>query len=551
MAKQRDIRRQIDQALAADSREYGIFRGTLTPWDFSFKPTKNFGNSRGAKIGRGDQVHFGAIESTNPDSLRSRLIDGVSVGRTPSRFPLEPDNWVLRLHTEGGLGRDNVWSHRMIVEHNHFAKNRDHRSTIWVDQEDSQIWAFSQDAFWITKRRASVAHDELDFDAAGFLKGVSGGKSTGKERGALALNISKQGGFAADTKRMGQLWHIFTFVPTKPTAVTTAVVNEDTNPKAKLKTEEEGLGGKAAAGADVGEKIKNQDPRQEAELCLRGDVKFKYNDIDIASFDPEVEPDTSPEDGEGEEIRPVFFYVKTNEVVDPDNKLDNLSDSSSNHKAIPRETKAAFKWYYKVDEETTSSYDASYHGVPPASDYYYEATRQGQATPPGDGGNPDGSPQEGPKTPTGDELRPSRQCQHGHSESQSQAFTQKFNVFPPDVDVTPVANFIYRKPPGKTRMNIEIMCKVSDALAAGEVIEMNVIVGEFKDDKGPEVISKAKFELTVASSTTIWTRFQLSFKGFQKAARKVTVLLARRTDITPHPTPEVWHLSNDVQWKPV
>lgn len=545
MAKNPDIRREIDSALAADSREYGPFRGIITPWDLSLDPEENFRKGRGQKLGRGDQTHFGAIEGTSPDSLRTKLVDGVnSKESTPTRFPLEPDNWVPRLHTEDGLGRDNVWASRMIVEHNHIATLRDHRSTQWIDQGNDQTFANSQDALWITKRRATIKHKELEYDKAGFLASLRS-KDGAKSRGALAINIGKNGGFLADTVRVAQIEHLITFRPKRP-LFEVVPVGEDTNPKEKRATLKNGLGGKVGARADVGTKFPNILPGAEVEAAFRGDAPFKYDDIRIASFKPEDRPDDSPLD-EGDVLRQCFIYVDTEDQRDILPLLDNLEDPTSNQPPIPKKPHFPFKFFVRMPDESDTTYDYSYHTNPGADYYSYAGSFSlgdvGSPPPPADDTQPDGDPRPGVETPGsfGAGVPGLVQGQHGWMHPQSPEHSQRVNALSNDgTALMPAGTFYITKPKGFSRILVETMLKPTDPIPAGQTIELNMSIGQFKDDEGPPKFFAAAIKLDDTTSTTVYTRNVLEFKGWEREqAIPLIVLFYRRTDLTPQPDADI------------
>jgi len=263
-----------------EETEYRINRGMLAFWDLSNQPETN---DREKKLGRADPTRGAAFFDWDEEAQSGKIADGLTNrGSTITSIRhFEPDNFVLRLHTELGRGKDGVWALRNIVEHENLAAERGHRSTMWIDQCPDQHWAYSQDAFWIKKLSASVAHREVQFNGAGFLsmllekdKGttfklggtlkffgalfippiiVKGGvpvsqnppskqQATAAERAALMLNISKRGGYATDGKDCGQLWHVLHIG-----AGDTAATGLDTVNKIKITT-----GGAGGTGSFAG-----------------------------------------------------------------------------------------------------------------------------------------------------------------------------------------------------------------------------------------------------------------------------------------------------------
>jgi len=128
------IRSQIDAALRSSDREYAAQKNMFVPWDLSKNPGANL---REEKLGFMDSTHGMAILDFDPETSRNTLADGLNKKSSVTAYrPMEPDNWVLRLHGLDGRGIDNVWALRMQTEHDRKrpATSRGHRSTIWVDQ---------------------------------------------------------------------------------------------------------------------------------------------------------------------------------------------------------------------------------------------------------------------------------------------------------------------------------------------------------------------------------------------------------------------------------
>jgi len=195
----RTIRGQINGSAFGAEDVAGAARQTIIPWDFSSNPTNN--KSRDSKLGSGDATHFAAFAKYNPRTHASTIADGVMGGSGNSWWTLEPDNWMLRTHKEGS-----VWANRWIVDHKNEAKKKECRSTMVIDQEEEQNWAWTSDLMWVVDLGADVEKD-LKINNAGFPASLVGGKGN-KTRAALAGNIAKNAGYVTDNKNVSQWWHI-------------------------------------------------------------------------------------------------------------------------------------------------------------------------------------------------------------------------------------------------------------------------------------------------------------------------------------------------------
>lgn len=229
-------------------REYGVNQSMLAFWDLSGQPSKN---QRLVKLGQFVGQRGVAIFSFDAATRATTLVDGLHGSDTNSVAPMEPDNYVPRLHSAADI----VWATRLITEHDNASDVKAHRSTIWVDQCENQHWAWSMDAFWIVNMQVQICDPEIQFNGASFLPmffvgGQTGGGRGGRRsklseqgpetivpirpprpvegggpggvgstvtrpragtptRGSLAHNVSKKGGYITDGKFIGQLWHIF------------------------------------------------------------------------------------------------------------------------------------------------------------------------------------------------------------------------------------------------------------------------------------------------------------------------------------------------------
>lgn len=329
-------------------REYGQNQSLLPLWDCSGRPSKN---DRLLKLGQSIAQRGVAIFSFDRKNRATQIVDGLHGSDVNTIAQFEPDNWVPRLHTPGGRGPDNVWALRLVVEHDNKSDKLEHRSTIWVDQCEQQHWAWSMDALWVVNLQASVADQEIQFNGAGFLdqlygasaggrrssgfrgtsrqgvsnaadpnapivpirpptptQGGSGGPGqtqaagTGATRGALAINISKVGGFLSDGELIGQIWHILS-IP-EP---------EKATPKPK--------DGTCA-------------PYKKSEAAIRGDVAF-HLDADLASLSFCDESQTAgSEYDEGDLIFGQHIVLDDVNELPPDR--ENQDDLDSNQPELPR-----------------------------------------------------------------------------------------------------------------------------------------------------------------------------------------------------------------------
>lgn len=155
----------------ASPDHYGHLDTHIIQWDCSCEPVDN--SKRSVKLGHYWQTHNAAIVEQDDKKKFAKFADGILVkDHTRSNFPPEPDSHVLRLHVKDGRGRDGVWTHRNIVEHSWESWKREHRSTLWIDQNKIQMQAWSHDAFWIVNLGAAFEDRELEFTGAGFLSMV-------------------------------------------------------------------------------------------------------------------------------------------------------------------------------------------------------------------------------------------------------------------------------------------------------------------------------------------------------------------------------------------
>lgn len=206
-------------ALPEGLSRLGAMRQHLVFWDLSAAPADN--SNRPDKIGKGetDTTRGIALNGFSRSTLRAQFADGFKGEPYVSTRNLEPDNFILRLHNPLGQGRDNVWALRLIADHQHKHGEREHRSTMVIDQCTTQNWAWSADLMRVLRRRSDLTHEELHLTAAGFLPGVydpTRAVAGIPKRGTLAMNVSRQAGFFSDGKSVAQYHHFFSHYRATP-----------------------------------------------------------------------------------------------------------------------------------------------------------------------------------------------------------------------------------------------------------------------------------------------------------------------------------------------
>jgi hypothetical protein len=392
---------------------YAMLRGILPLWDMSANPRDN--SDFGRKLGQADHIRGGAITKIDKDSSRNVVADGIlNKAKVPSIFQMDPDSFALRLFPQNKTKYRGIWSVRLSVDQTAPDSSQGNRGTMVIDQNKAQQWAWLGDLLRVTEPNggASIADKELMHSDAGYLallyeEAIVGNAS----RGALALDISRNKGFASDGERIGQLSHILCFAdPATPTQ-----------------------GGGGGGSTKVAERPK-QLPRAEEsdELLIRGDAGFRYG-ITVARFDPIKKPKGIVE-GDGE-YRLVELHFDA--IGKPDDKLDTRNDANSNHDKVDKDRdKVIIKGHVKVPKgggHCCHHYDGSYHSPPPwdpgsgssssgggSSGYSPTSTGSGGKLPSSSGRNPSGNSAApapygiGEPTPTVDPLFPGCHCmQHG------------------------------------------------------------------------------------------------------------------------------------------
>lgn len=392
----RPLYKYVLGAERTDDREYGANESFRIFWDLSENPKTN---DREKKLGRRAQGHAVAVLFHDIETARNTYVDGWQKRRITSYFPFEPDNFVPRLHTAGGLGGDDVWALRLIAEHSNAQCERKHRSTMLIDQCEYQTWSFLTDAFWVVNLLAKVTDRELEFNGAGFLAmflggddaqadaqgptpagafaGAQSGSSLGvtsffrnvklpakkkppyptvstkvdKILGATAFNINLRGGFMTDGQDIAQLWHVLhlsgaaTGETDKPGS-TTSDSFPPAGPGSTAATASKGGGARCA-------------PNKRKFGTLRGDVVYDMGGriVSHATKPPPEEPQDP--DGEIRIVRPFIDSPKKwgVKIIGPANSLQE--DSKSCQPTLPRQTKDALLGWVRVPSASMISSIAS------------------------------------------------------------------------------------------------------------------------------------------------------------------------------------------------
>lgn len=625
----------------------------LVLWDLSGGPVLN---ERALKLGNQLGQRGVAVAAYDPLLAAWCLADGDHGGAPfTSNVMLEPDNHNLRLHSQGGKGRDNVWALRMIADHSNPAQTRANRSTHVIDQEMAQEWAGLDDIFRVVEKQTAVDDPELHYTMAGFLAMVTGasdpkamgravtmasqgGKAT---RGALSIDISRNLGFASDKTNFGQFSHAMVFLKVKPPDVPTEDNPErpdvptpgggtqpppgvpsvdpryqdtvssnprnqglesnpaaNTTPTVSLLPRHSQAGDSnpasaIAAGSTVGGNfqvvngrlivngqgvdsvpaeddegaVEDQTPqvgnrsKQENELGLRFDVGFLVDKAGRVARFSDDQPATPAEEGDGD-IRLVQLFVSKIDAS-PDDGLDTLEDSNSNHEKLPKPVaKKKVQGWVKVPKPGSCEchhYDYSWHNPPPESSSSGGSSSSGSgvATPGGGGGsgtgtttppgptkspNPDDNrvptidnfiPPDGLQDPSPSTSSPSMQVQAGFAPPRSPGFTMRGNIFPQLDGVNPVASMVATKAATYRNVILQIVLAFSDDLVPGELIELNVVLGAHEGGAGPSTFYRQCLVFNgddgyVSDPTEYVARFY--FDGFDPSEQIFTVLIERRND---------------------
>jgi len=197
-------------------REYGTNQSLLAFWDLSAEPEDN--SDRDKKLGNEVQATGIAVKLFDDEDMSTRPITGLTEPKeVTSYYVLEPDNWVVRPHTEKGFPDiDNTWDVRLVADHTNKNYEREHRSTQIINQCDTQHWGWLSDLTTVALLRGvENEHEELFLDAAGFWFKYTENDAI-KDRGQAAWNAAQNAGFITDGQKDGfvaQLWHLLHLTP--------------------------------------------------------------------------------------------------------------------------------------------------------------------------------------------------------------------------------------------------------------------------------------------------------------------------------------------------
>ena len=536
----------VGAAGGTDEEKFGTSKRALTLWDLSQQPITN---DREAKLSAQDFTKAQAYNEYDVETRLAKLSEALADppgtrNRTERETPMSqrvfnPDNWVPRFLSEFGKDAISVWDLRLSADHTNLSSGRRHLSTMVVDQSDTQFWAFDQDLFWIAETCAPVTDPELEFTGASFLAQLYKDETAGfKVRGALALNMSIRGGFVADRTRFAQLFHVLTMAPA---GLPTATISGCT---------------------DGGER-----PTLPTELFIRGDAQHVWEN-GTGRFFPFLPPDGN-EDAElldEGDLFEVVMFVDPLIRLPPITSLDSSDDPSSNQIPIQKDEQSPVRYVVRIPNSAPPQFDASFHGCPPANLYYgsgIQSTTVGQpvptpgggGTPTGNGSNTDGSDNvETPGGAGGDNFNPdvnqvitgTQQVQYGFAEPNSPGFTQRFNVFKSLENLNPVESYMLQSRPESSVLRIELQMKASAPIPSGQTVNMHLTIGEFRDDKPPQILATRRIPLdstTPAGEDAEWRRYLAEFKGLQPESRNVIVILERRNNEKPQPKAEIWQVS--------
>lgn len=551
-----------------DEQVYNPTLEAVTFWDLSEKPTANdrikklgadLASRAQALLGYDEKKHLGDFSDALPKTLGTPTQGGTKP--VVSLRLYEPDNWALRLHEENGRGRDSVWALRFISDHSNYARERECRSTMVIDQDEkAQSWAWLSDLTWLVDLGTSVQDNELAFNGAGFLSMLYAGGKPVKKRAALAINIAGNAGFLTQGTAIGQLQHIITIV-----------------------------------GAAQGTLTR---PTKQTEAALRGDVHF-FTQKGLAQFYHEP---MKTKDVYTDEPREVHFYVS--EVDAPSLGMDAPDDLLSNHKKIARLAAKQWRAWVKVPRGGGDSpkYDYSYHSDPPpkpgsggggggggteTGGAVGEGERAPTASAPED--NPDGRPcdemkdqtQGSPNYPEGNyeydpvtgEYAPvtpehfenhARQARLGFAGWKSPGYCQRVNTFSHPEDghqyTNDTAQWTITKPEGYKDIRITTHIKVAEAIPAGQSITMDLKIMPMIDGKipdyqtgiyGRQIVLDENTPAGIDAEFSVITAY---FSGFPVALTKCSVWFERRSDngtLDPDQDAnvEVWVLSHDPSYE--
>jgi len=304
------IKRRVNDASPLEDREHGANQSLFIYWDITERPLKN---DRKKKLGRFAMAMAAAVDEVKKGTLSDPLADGYQPGGGASSLVfVEPDSWVPRFHEKDAQGNDVVLAPRLIADHSNKTDKRKHRSTMVIDECDSQRWGWLQSLFWVVDLGAIVADRELEFNGAGFLHMLypDSENESWPAEGAVANNVAKNAGFVTDGDIVAQFWHFFTMgFPSAP-GQTVAGPGQTTT-------------GAASCA-----------PKAKGNLMMRGDGLIDFGQ-DVGQLEPPLQTPADAQEGDDDdEARVVHLAYVGPGSVNP--QLDLKADASSNQPAIAR-----------------------------------------------------------------------------------------------------------------------------------------------------------------------------------------------------------------------
>lgn len=307
-------------------------------------------------------------------------------------------------------------------------------------------------------------------------------------------------------------------------------------------------------------------PKKENELGLRLDTGWLVDKLGKVARFTDEQPPSAADEGEGD-IKLCTIFVLDSDAT-PDDKLDTLTDDLSNHEQIPKPVpKKKFAAWVKIPKPGNCEphhYDHSYHHNPPGSSSSSSSSSAGSsvATPGGGSGtgtttpegptdgptprpgvptvdrayqNPDGSaiPDD---APSGWTSQPSMQVQAGWAPPRSPGYSMRGNIYPSDfgADWNPVGSVIATKAGRYPNLTVQLVCAIANTINTGEVIELNVIVGQHVD-AGPTAFYRQAFVFRASKGYAIDPEeyeVRFYFAGFDQRESMFTILIERRNDTT-------------------
>lgn len=308
-------------------------------------------------------------------------------------------------------------------------------------------------------------------------------------------------------------------------------------------------------------------PKTENELGLRLDTGWLVDKLGKVARFTDEQPPSAADQGDGD-IKLCTIFVLDNDA-EPDDKLDTRTDDNSNHEQLPKPVKKKkFAAWVKVPKPGNSEchhYDYSYHHPPPGSSSSSSGGSSGSsvATPGGGSGTgsptpegPDESPDPKPGVPTVDRAyqnpdgspipddapsdwnsQPSMQTQAGWAPPRSPGYGMRGNILPSDFadGWNPVGSVMATKASRYPNVTVQLVFALAEPLAAGEVIELNVIIGQHAGGEGPTDFYRQAFVIRDGTGYSIDPaeyEVRFYFAGFDPDESMFTVLTERRNDTT-------------------